>query len=937
MKKNSKKYVLMLALSVFFSVTLLIGGSYALIQKVLVGTNTYAMRTGNFLVEFNESQEITLSNLVPVYDNIGMSTGGEFAFSVSNTGNYVSSYSIKIEKISTDNLSDVVRYAIDYGDGYNYDNIHTLANNKYIIQNKSLAINGIDSYKLRFWLDIDASEEYINKEFSAKVVIEATQEEYKYGPNILEIVYNLDEEGIVAIGTDGQLHTEGDIREYRYSGDNVNNYVWFNCEDGYTNGSNHCEKWRIIGSFENAYENGVATYPMLKIVRDEPLTTQLPFNSNEGNLANFEGSSIQKYLNETYYNSLNQSAKDFSIKARWNIGEAVEYNDANSNYLIEKSVISYNYVGLINVSDYGYAQKMNLSWINEFGTLLINPSLMIGKNVYYMSEVGLSKGSLTTDNYNVRPSMYLKPDVSIVAGYGTIEDPYELTIKFPIEYGVKTETKAQEIIYNLNGASGNIKPTIIGDNITTEVPVREHYSFLGWSTNPHAIEAEYQSGDSYTGQPITLYAVWKGDEYEITFIDYSKNLFNVPGKTQSGLTSTYSSDTNDLTLNGTPTGTHIFSTNMSKGTDNVGDRYLLKLDYVSGTLTNTNNTNIYFTLDIVDSSQANLNPRLYIPLLAPTSSTKTNSRILTINELGASTGKYLKTGITYSTVAGISFTNYKVKPYVIKLDFKNISYGSSYGELPTPTREGYVFKGWYTEENGGELVNSDTIVSIDGNHNLYAQWEKIYQVNFVDYSKNLFTAPGRTQNGITSTYASATNDLTLSGTPTSSHSISWFNNSTYNAGDQYLYRVDYVSGSITNSNNATINFVLEVNNSAQANLSPRNSITIVAPNSSTKTVSKILTVNDLGASEGKYLRSSFTYSTVAGLKFTNYKVRIYVVKLESKDIVSGSAYGELPTPTRDGYTFAGWYTAETGGDLVTNDTIVSTASDHNLYARWIAN
>jgi len=303
--------------------------------------------------------------------------------------------------------------------------------------------------------------------------------------------------------------------------------------------------------------------------------------------------------------------------------------------------------------------------------------------------------------------------------------------------------------------------------------------------------------------------------------------------------------------------------------------------------------------------------------------------------------KLLAFGMIYCSAAilgeGIIIGIIRLLSLIAKRYFKNISYGSSYGELPTPTREGYIFKGWYTEENGGELVNSDTIVSIDGNHNLYAQWEKIYQVNFVDYSKNLFTAPGRTQNGITSTYASATNDLTLSGTPTSSHSISWFNNSTYNAGDQYLYRVDYVSGSITNSNNATINFVLEVNNSAQANLSPRNSITIVAPNSSTKTVSKILTVNDLGASEGKYLRSSFTYSTVAGLKFTNYKVRIYVVKLESKDIVSGSAYGELPTPTRDGYTFAGWYTAETGGDLVTNDTIVSTASDHNLYARWIAN
>ena len=85
---------------------------------------------------------------------------------------------------------------------------------------------------------------------SAKVVIEATQNEYKYATNILDAVYDLeDKEGLVAIGSDGQLYTEDSIREYRYSGSNPKNYVWFNCADGYTKGSEHCEKWRIITCF----------------------------------------------------------------------------------------------------------------------------------------------------------------------------------------------------------------------------------------------------------------------------------------------------------------------------------------------------------------------------------------------------------------------------------------------------------------------------------------------------------------------------------------------------------------------------------------------------------------------------------------------------------------------------------------------------------------
>ena len=46
-----------------------------------------------------------------------------------------------------------------------------------------------------------------------------------------------------------------------------------------------------------------------------------------------------------------------------------------------------------------------------------------------------------------------------------------------------------------------------------------------------------------------------------------------------------------------------------------------------------------------------------------------------------------------------------------------------------------------------------------------------------------------------------------------------------------------------------------------------------------------------------------------------------------------SAYGELPTPTRAGYSFAGWYL---GGAEITSRTTVPTADDHTLVAHWTA-
>jgi len=49
-----------------------------------------------------------------------------------------------------------------------------------------------------------------------------------------------------------------------------------------------------------------------------------------------------------------------------------------------------------------------------------------------------------------------------------------------------------------------------------------------------------------------------------------------------------------------------------------------------------------------------------------------------------------------------------------------------------------------------------------------------------------------------------------------------------------------------------------------------------------------------------------------------------------------SAYGTLATVSRAGYTFNGWYDAASGGNLVTAVTVVTTASDHSLYAQWTA-
>ena len=62
---------------------------------------------------------------------------------------------------------------------------------------------------------------------------------------------------------------------------------------------------------------------------------------------------------------------------------------------------------------------------------------------------------------------------------------------------------------------------------------------------------------------------------------------------------------------------------------------------------------------------------------------------------------------------------------VLAEDEVTVIFGDAYGELPEPTREGYIFDGWFTAETGGELVERNTEVGSKTAHTLYAQWTQI--------------------------------------------------------------------------------------------------------------------------------------------------------------------------------------------------------------------
>ena len=60
-----------------------------------------------------------------------------------------------------------------------------------------------------------------------------------------------------------------------------------------------------------------------------------------------------------------------------------------------------------------------------------------------------------------------------------------------------------------------------------------------------------------------------------------------------------------------------------------------------------------------------------------------------------------------------------------------VTYDSTYGSLPTPTRTGYTFQGWFTAASDGTQITSSTKVTITANQTLYAHWTaNTYSVTF---------------------------------------------------------------------------------------------------------------------------------------------------------------------------------------------------------------
>ena len=311
------------------------------------------------------------------------------------------------------------------------------------------------------------------------------------------------------------------------------------------------------------------------------------------------------------------------------------------------------------------------------------------------------------------------------------------------------------IIYNLNGGTGSIEngtanygsPAILSN----KVPTKSGMYFLGWSTNASATVASYKAGgvmqaDTFSGtnKNINLYAVW-GNKPLISEVVEIGDLIDLPiyyndlsGNNRTDwkvISKVENSTTGRSSVVVISTGIPLTLANTSA--DLVNDFFNMN-NYSENGFENNIELSELFLNKYVDVSDEKPNVK----------GTKNGNNVyvlITLKDLTLTAGKnaYDKWGaekqldkITVSFNAnGGTLTEVS----------KDVVYAGKYGTLPTPTREGYQFNGWYTRSVDGTLVKDTTKVTKNYNHTLYAHWTSIGYTFVLSFDSNGGTGTMTTQ------------------------------------------------------------------------------------------------------------------------------------------------------------------------------------------------
>ena len=412
MNLKRKENIIIIAILVIMLIAI-IGVSYAAFNFSQQGNVPNKITTGSITMTYEESDNtITLGNALPTTDKTGttrLKEGEYFDFTVSSeiTGDVNINYEISAKEVGDGTIdgSNIKLYLTKLnGDSEEQLMIPEVYNeestsNKFTgrpagemsLYTSSMNSSESNNYRLRMYV----TEEYNpqgdggNLTFAVKVNVYGKDRVGEEASKV--IIENLNS---------GSKYDDG--YDTFITGADPNNYIWYSGK-----------LWRAVSVNNEEKTTKLVTQWNISMINYD----------NDSNV--FEGSYMEDWLNDTtvdgFLGNLREPEKFIVMDAKWNATSS-----AGSARPPETTLVT-NTVGLLNLYEYITSWKgttPSKGYLNnKFNWWTLTP---YSPDYSYAITSSTSTGYDSKSSNGVRPSINLKPNVKIVDGDGTKDNPYKL-------------------------------------------------------------------------------------------------------------------------------------------------------------------------------------------------------------------------------------------------------------------------------------------------------------------------------------------------------------------------------------------------------------------------------------------------------------------------------------------------------------------------------
>lgn len=270
--------------------------------------------------------------------------------------------------------------------------------------------------------------------------------------------------------------------------------------------------------------------------------------------------------------------------------------------------------------------------------------------------------------------------------------------------------------------------------------------------------------------------------------------------------------------------------------------------------------------------------------------------------------------------------------------------------LPTPTApEGHEFVGWYTEDVDGDEVTTDTVFTADGT--IYAHYVVVYTITLDAGEGTLETTTVKAKGG-------KVEELPTPTAPGNLQFVGWFTEA--EGGEEVTLETEFEEDTTIYAHYASVYTVhLEVGSQGVLPEGAEDTLTteggrlanLPTPVIDDETVVFLGWYTTGAEGDGVLVTEDYIFSgeEMEVTLYARYQQETLVTLSYGEGtlpegalatmLTTNKKLAELPTPVApENYWFKGWYTAESGGTVVNENTTLNGDAEHKatIYARYVA-